>query len=125
MAKGIRVRQLAKELGVESKVILEKAKAESMADPSGKAFAASSTLSLGAAETFRTWHAEGELNSLIEKISGTGASKKKVPAKRIGGESSDEGGGVATLEAEPPVVETRVAPVDQKPANPPRPPGGT
>ena len=123
MAKGIRVSQLAKELGVESKVILEKAKAEGMT-LGGKDYTASSTITVGASETFKSWHAEGELAKYIEKFSGGSASsKKKLPVKKVGGADADddEGGGTATLVAESPVEETRAAPVDQ-PATPPKPP---
>ena len=52
MAKGIRVNQLAKELGVESKAILAKCREEGLAD---KVPNHMSVLSLGLAETVREW----------------------------------------------------------------------
>ena len=54
MAKGIRVNQLAKELGVTSKEILEKCRAEGLAD---KVPNHMSVLSLGLSETVREWFA--------------------------------------------------------------------
>ena len=100
MAKGIRVSQLAKELGVENKVILEKLKQEGLAD---KAPLHSSTISLGLADTVRDWHSSGGLSELIKQYSGSSASsKKKTASKKKSAETDgpDEEGGVATLVAE-------------------------
>ena len=58
MAKGIRVNQLAKELNVPSKAILDKCRAEGLADTVPNHM---SVLTLGLAETVREWftHAGG------------------------------------------------------------------
>lgn len=63
MAKGIRVNQLAKELGVESKSILAKCRDEGLDD---KVPNHQSTISLGLAETIREWHKLGLLGSAGE-----------------------------------------------------------
>ncbi|MDB5326464.1 MAG: infB [Phycisphaerales bacterium] len=96
MAKGIRVSELAKELGVANKVLLEKAKAEGLGE---KAPLHSSTIALGLADTFREWHKNGELASYIEKFGGATASKKKAAPKKKAGsaDTGDEDGGVATM----------------------------
>ncbi len=52
MAKGIRVNSLAKELGVESKAVLEKLRTEGLSVPNHQ-----STVSIGLAETIREWFA--------------------------------------------------------------------
>ena len=59
MAKGIRVNQLAKELGVESKSILAKCRDEGLGD---KVPNHMSVLSLGLAETVREWFSSGALS---------------------------------------------------------------
>lgn len=56
MAKGIRVIALAKELGVQSKDVLEKLRAEGLGD---KATSPQSTLGVGLAETVREWFHHG------------------------------------------------------------------
>ncbi len=56
--KGIRVNELAKELGVESKAILTKLREEGLGDAAPNH---QSSISLGLAETVRGWHAEGAL----------------------------------------------------------------
>ncbi len=58
LAKGIRVNQLAKELGVESKSILTKLRDEGLAD---KAPNHMSVLGLGLAESVREWFSSGAL----------------------------------------------------------------
>ncbi|MGA2584817.1 MAG: translation initiation factor IF-2 [Tepidisphaeraceae bacterium] len=58
MAKGIRVNLLAKELGVESKSILQKLKEEGLSDVAPNHM---STLSLGLAESVREWFSSGQL----------------------------------------------------------------
>jgi translation initiation factor IF-2 len=98
LAKSIRVSQLAKELGIESKVILEKCKEEGLAE---KVPAHSSSLALGLSETIREWHRSGELDVLIKKFAGVDSSKKKKsPAKKKAEGDGDSEGGVATLVAE-------------------------
>ncbi len=118
LAKGIRVNQVAKELGIESKVILEKFRRE---DPPIEVPNHQSTISLGLAETIREWFTNGELNELIKQHTATGdhsgAKKKKPASKKKAGEegsSEDDGGGVATLvaEHEPIPVTSESAPAD-------------
>lgn len=58
MAKGIRVNQLAKELGIESKSILSKCRDEGLGD---KVPNHMSVLSIGLAETVREWFHSGKL----------------------------------------------------------------
>jgi translation initiation factor IF-2 len=57
LAKGIRVNLLAKELGVESKSILQKLKEEGLSDAAPNHM---STLSLGLAESVREWFSNGQ-----------------------------------------------------------------
>src|SRR5579864_7323950 len=59
LAKGIRVNQLAKELGVESKAILSKCRDEGLGE---KVPNHMSVLSLGLAETVREWFSSGALS---------------------------------------------------------------
>jgi len=56
LAKGIRVNQLAKELGVASKLILDKCKAEGLSDQVPNHM---SVLSVGLSETVREWFVGG------------------------------------------------------------------
>ena len=56
-AKGIRVNQLAKELGIPSKVILERCKTEGLGD---KVPNHMTVMSLGLAETVREWFTGAE-----------------------------------------------------------------
>ena len=56
--KGIRVNELAKELGVESKAILTKLRDEGLGDQAPNH---QSSISIGLAMTIRDWHAEGAL----------------------------------------------------------------
>jgi len=60
LAKGIRVNQLAKELGIESKSILAKCRDEGLGD---KVPNHMSVLSVGLAETVREWFHSGELSA--------------------------------------------------------------
>jgi translation initiation factor IF-2 len=116
--KGIRVSELAKELGIESKVIVEKCKLEGLGE---KVPAHSSSVSMGLAETIREWKNSGELDELIKQHAASEApsKKKKAPARKKSAESQgdeDEGGGVATLvEEEPKVEQADHAVVEQAP----------
>ncbi len=109
MAKGIRVNALAKELGVESKVILEKCRQEGLAD---KVPNHQSTIALGLAETIREWHGSGALVALMKLHSGGAESapskkKKSAPKKKsVGGADEEESGGVATMVEDEPATET-------------------
>ena len=84
MAKGIRISQLAKELGVPSKDILEKLRAEELGDQAPNH---QSSVSLGLAETIREWFAAGQVVATAvapesESGSATTAEGGKTPAKR-------------------------------------------
>jgi translation initiation factor IF-2 len=117
LAKGIRVNQLAKELGVTSKDILEKCRAEGLAE---KVPNHMSVLSLGLSETVREWFSGHQGGTAVEvappveavKVKKTATRKKKAE----GAGDSDEGGGVATAEA--PVAEAPVAAPEREAAEP-------
>ncbi len=117
MAKGIRVNQLAKELGVTSKDILEKCRAEGLAE---KVPNHMSVLSLGLSETVREWFSGHEGGTAVEvappveavKVKKTAARKRKAEGEG----DADEGGGVATAEA--PIAEARVRAPEREVAEP-------
>ena len=76
MAKGIRVNLLAKELGVESKAILQKLKEEGLSDAAPNHM---STLSLGLAESVREWF--GDANGRAGGTAVETAAQVEVAAK--------------------------------------------
>ncbi len=93
MAKGIRVNQLAKELGVESKAILSRLKDEGLADAAPNHM---SVISLGLAESVREWFpSSGGVATAIDPGEGEGtetatrAEKPKAPRAR---KKKDEAG---------------------------------
>ena len=105
MAKGIRVNLLAKELGVESKMILQKLKEEGLADQAPNHM---STLSLGLAESVREWFSSGaaaggtavETAPHVEVV--TKPKTVRKTKKKSEGSSTDEAGTeVAVAEAPP------------------------
>src|SRR5437588_3403056 len=86
LAKGIRVNQLAKELGVESKSILAKLRDEGLGD---KVPNHMSVLSVGLTETVREWFSAGHLGggggTAVETAPPVEAKTKRartVPKKR-------------------------------------------
>lgn len=109
MAKGIRVIALAKELGVQSKDVLEKLRAEGLGD---KATSAQSTLGIGLSETVREWfhHGHSPVATAVETAAPvpTEVVTAKHPRKKKAGEGEGEGG-VAVAEAEPESAETTEA----------------
>jgi translation initiation factor IF-2 len=118
---------LAKELGIESKVILEKCRQEGLAE---KVPNHQSTIALGLAETVRDWFSSGALAPLIAQFASSGdstAKKKKAPARKKGGSAEKEGqdhgeGGVATLvgdeaDADHVADDTHVTPGDEEPSD--------
>jgi translation initiation factor IF-2 len=129
--KGIRVSVLAKELGIDSKVILEKCRQEGLGD---KVLNHSSNLALGLAETIREWKESGALDELIRKFStksDTVAKKKKKPtAKSSKTEEETEPVSESTdteAVSDDVVVSTDTQkegtplPQEQKPVSPPKP----
>ena len=108
MAKGIRVNQLAKELGVTSKDILDKCRAEGLAD---KVPNHMSVLSIGLSETVREWFSSvagsGGGGTAVETAAPVEvAAKPKKPRtttkkKAAAGEEDAGGAGAATDEAPP------------------------
>jgi len=106
--KGIRVNELAKELGVESKAILTKLRDEGLGDAAPNH---QSSIALGLAETVREWYASGALGAggatatAVEeapaktKAKRTTGSRKKKSATDADHDSGDEhGGDVAVAE---------------------------
>ena len=118
MAKGIRVNLLAKELGVESKAILQKLKEEGLSDVAPNHM---STLSIGLAESVREWFSQGNMGGgtavetaphveVATKSKATRTKKKKETT-----EDEAPGAEVTTTVVEappppPPVIEVPVAP---------------
>jgi translation initiation factor IF-2 len=122
LAKGIRVNLLAKELGVESKLILQKLKEEGLGDAAPNHM---STLSLGLAESVREWfsdHNSGAGGTAVETAPPVEvvAKPKPVRAKKKKEEAPpDEPEASPVAEAPAPVVPA-AAPPTPAPA-PPRP----
>ena len=87
MAKGIRVNQLAKELGVESKAILAKCREEGLGD---KVPNHMSVLSIGLAETVREWFSGGGGGGTAVEVAPPVEVKPKKPRikKRAGAKPS-------------------------------------
>ncbi len=122
--KGIRVNQLAKELGVESKAILNKCREEGLAE---KVPNHMSVLSIGLAETVREWFSAGELGggTAVETAPPveTKPKARKTVRKSIAADEPQPTGGtngtaVAAPEAQPaPVAKAPVAP-PAEPASP-------
>jgi len=104
LAKGIRVNQLAKELGVESKEILKKLREEGLGD---KVPNHMSTIALGLAESVREWFAHGSGGTAVETAPPVEATKLKRTTRKKKAEigEAEEGGDVQVAEMEPPVVE--------------------
>jgi translation initiation factor IF-2 len=103
LAKGIRVNQLAKELGVESKVILTKCRDEGLAD---KVVNHMSMISLGLAETVREWFAGGGgVSTAVETAAAVDVATKprRTARKKKDGTDADS-------------TDTHEAPVAEAPA---------
>ncbi len=82
MSKGIRVNQLAKELGVESKSILAKCREEGLGE---KVPNHMSVLSVGLAETVREWFSSsgGGVSTAVETAAPVAVLTKPKTAKRV------------------------------------------
>ena len=88
MSKGIRVNQLAKELGVESKLILTKCREEGLGE---KVPNHMSVLSVGLAETVREWFSGGGGGTAVQTAPPVEAlTKPKTVRKTIKKTSSSE-----------------------------------
>ena len=116
----LKVFQLAKELGVDSKAIVHKCKDEGVP----KIDTHISPVSAGLAETIREWFHAGALKTAVEATEHVDlekAKKRRSPAKKGRkkdgeGEQDGEGdGGATTAVAEPPVVQEEAI-VEQAPA---------
>ena len=109
MAKGIRVNQLAKELGVESKAILAKCREEGLGD---KVPNHMSVLSLGLAETVREWF------SSMGSDAGGGTAVQTAPAVEVAVKPkkarTTRKKSTATAEAPPEEHETPPTAVEEK-----------
>jgi translation initiation factor IF-2 len=113
-AKGIRVNELAKELGVESKSILAKLKSEGLGDAAPNHM---SRIALGLAESVREWFAHAGGGTAVETappVEATAVKTKRTVRKKKA--ETDE-----APPAEAPVepVEEPVAKVQPAPASPP------
>jgi translation initiation factor IF-2 len=116
LAKAIRVFELAKELGVKSKVIVEKCQAEDVPGVTNHM----STVKIGLAETVRQWfgvqanvNVGGTAVETAEKVDMPKVKKVSRKKNKAAGsrEGDQESGGVAVQEQE----------ADPTPASPPRP----
>src|SRR2546423_9094674 len=112
---GIRINALAKELGIESKAILEKLRAEGLGDRAPNHM---STIPLGLAESVREWFASGQVgvSTAVQTAPPVEATKAKPRArkKKADADAGDEempGGDVGVAVAEPPpIARTKVTP---------------
>lgn len=96
-SKGIKLFQLAKDLEINSKLLVEKLQTEQI--PGIENY--QSTVSHGLEATIREWHKTGELADLVEKSKHIPIkSKKKAPAKAT--INAEAGGDTATMVAEAP-----------------------
>jgi len=110
LAKAKRVFELAKELGVKSKAIVEKCKAEGVGDVTNHM----STVKLGLEMTIREWFAasdeESEHHAIetservdLDKVRAPNRARRKAKAAaNASGGDEDDGGGTATATLEPP-----------------------
>jgi translation initiation factor IF-2 len=110
LAKGIRVNQLAKDMGVPSKVILEKLRDEGLGD---KAPNHMSVLPLGLAESVREWFTPGQNGTAVETAAPVEVAKK--PARPRTRKKKVEKP-TATEKSAPQIAEEQVAPEPSTPA---------
>jgi translation initiation factor IF-2 len=102
LAKGIRVNQLAKELGVESKAILARLKAEGLGEAAPNHM---SVISLGLAESVREWFPAGSGGGVATEVEPPEEKKPKALRKGRGKKASETADDEAPAEAVPAVVE--------------------
>ncbi len=121
MSKGIRVNQLAKELGVESKLILNKCREEGLGE---KVPNHMSVLSIGLAETVREWMRElsagGGGGTAVETAPPKTATKPKTARKtnKKTGQLEEPGDHGDSATAEEPIHEKPVVAEAPKPVTP-------
>ncbi len=105
----LKVFQLAKELGVDSKVITKKCEDEGVPPPDPKKpWTHMSPVSAGLSETIREWFASGDMKTAIEQTPHIDKAKVAKPRKRSSkkaaeGEGHEGHGESSTAVAEPPV----------------------
>lgn len=127
MAKkaGLRIHQLAKELGVTSKDLVAKCKAEDIPGIANHM----STVSLGLAATIREWFGDAgnavvttavETAAPVDVVTARAKAKKKVRKKPVGHENPEMPASVAVVEA--PVEPTVELPAQPEVEAPPAPP---
>ena len=101
----LKVFQLAKELGINSKLLVKRLQDEGIP----KIDTHMSQVSIGLAETIRGWHKDGTLASLVESsahMPTKSKSKKSSKAKAAAGPVDEDHGDTAVAVEEPPVEET-------------------
>jgi translation initiation factor IF-2 len=120
--KGIRISELAKELGVTAKSIVERIHAEGV--ESDKDYKTSSTIPLGLAETVKEWRAGGELKAVdesnvavAERPKRAAPKKKKDAAADEHAPAADESAAVAEPAAPTPQEDTQIAAEVAEPAD--------
>jgi translation initiation factor IF-2 len=121
-----RISEIAKELGVPPKAVVEKCWAEGI--PKDKIKGHMSTVSAGLEASIREWFTAGAAVTAVESTSHVDVEALRAVPKRAtrsrtrsakAGEESDSGsGGVATVEAAPPAPRTLRAPPAETPAAP-------
>ncbi len=117
VTKGIRVNQLAKELGVESKSILNKCREEGLGE---KVPNHMSVLSIGLAETVREWFSNGGggVSTAVQTAppAETKTKSRKTVKKSISSEEEPTNGAAGShAPAEAPAAEPEAAPVAEAP----------
>ncbi len=114
----LKVFQVAKDLGVDSKAIVKKCLDEGIPSPDkDKPWTHMSPLSAGLAATIREWFASGEMKNAIEETAHVDVStvKRKRPSRaksRHGDEGHGQEGDTATAVAEPPAEVETSAPTE-------------
>ncbi|MFM9958688.1 MAG: translation initiation factor IF-2 [Phycisphaerales bacterium] len=114
--------EIAKDLGIESKAIVEKCRAEEVEGIKDHM----SAVSAGLEATIREWFSAGEHRNVVEHAAKVDIDAIKAPArkraavKRADGSDAPSSGesGVATVESAPPHIETPAAPSEPEAAAP-------
>ncbi|MEM6314313.1 MAG: hypothetical protein AAF743_09515, partial [Planctomycetota bacterium] len=80
--KGKRISDLAKELGIPSKQVTAKLKAEGLSNTTGKAYTASATVPIGLEMTIRDWFKDAAAQAEAAPKKTVKKAPKKAPAKK-------------------------------------------